>query len=158
MFLSNVLITLQTEVERITLMKSQWRWATIFSRFFLHPSFFSNPLRFLKQSTLKILTILEEENMCHCKWSCHWSFPLVFLAVEGLTLTLTRPIGLPPNAPVAQKIADQRWLIAIFHFCGCRTLNITFLTSQCLFVNLVLYPRTFPVKKNSSEKVFSLFC
>ena len=23
-------------------------------------------------------------------------------------LTLTRPIGLPPNAPVAQKIADQR--------------------------------------------------
>ena len=27
-------------------------------------------------------------------------------------LTLTRPIGLPPHAPVAQKIADQRWLIA----------------------------------------------
>ena len=24
-----------------------------------------------------------------------------------------RPIGLPPQAPVAQKIADQRWLIAI---------------------------------------------
>ena len=24
----------------------------------------------------------------------------------------TRPIGLPPHAPVAQKIADQRWLIA----------------------------------------------
>ena len=23
-------------------------------------------------------------------------------------LTLTRPIGLPPHAPVAQKIADQR--------------------------------------------------
>ena len=29
-----------------------------------------------------------------------------------LYLTLTRPIGLPPHAPVAQKIADQRWLIA----------------------------------------------
>ena len=27
-------------------------------------------------------------------------------------LTLTRPIGLPPHAPVAQKSADQRWLIA----------------------------------------------
>ena len=27
-------------------------------------------------------------------------------------LTLTRPMGLPPHAPVAQKIADQRWLIA----------------------------------------------
>ena len=27
-------------------------------------------------------------------------------------LTLTRPIGLPPHTPVAQKIADQRWLIA----------------------------------------------
>ena len=26
----------------------------------------------------------------------------------GLSLTLTRPIGLPPHAPVAQKIADQR--------------------------------------------------
>ena len=25
-----------------------------------------------------------------------------------LKLTLTRPIGLPPHAPVAQKIADQR--------------------------------------------------
>ena len=28
------------------------------------------------------------------------------------SLTFTRPIGLPPHAPVAQKIADQRWLIA----------------------------------------------
>ena len=28
------------------------------------------------------------------------------------SLTLTRPIGLPPHAPVAQKIADQCWLIA----------------------------------------------
>ena len=27
-------------------------------------------------------------------------------------LTLSRPIGLPPHALVAQKIADQRWLIA----------------------------------------------
>ena len=27
-------------------------------------------------------------------------------------LTLTRPIGLLPHAPIAQKIADQRWLIA----------------------------------------------
>ena len=27
-------------------------------------------------------------------------------------LTLTRPIGLPSHAPVAQKIADQYWLIA----------------------------------------------
>ena len=26
-------------------------------------------------------------------------------------LTLTRPIGLPPHTPVAQKSADQRWLI-----------------------------------------------
>ena len=29
-----------------------------------------------------------------------------------LNLNLTRPIGLPPHAPVAQKIADQRLLIA----------------------------------------------
>ena len=28
--------------------------------------------------------------------------------VYFLTLTLTRPIGLPPHAPVARKIADQR--------------------------------------------------
>ena len=27
-------------------------------------------------------------------------------------LNLTHPIGLPPHAPVAQKIANQRWLIA----------------------------------------------
>ena len=27
-------------------------------------------------------------------------------------LTLTRPISLPPHAPVAQKIADKRWFIA----------------------------------------------
>ena len=27
-------------------------------------------------------------------------------------LTLTRPIGLPPHAPVLQKSADQRWLIS----------------------------------------------
>ena len=31
---------------------------------------------------------------------------------SGFLLTLTRLIGLPPHAPVAQKIADQRWLIA----------------------------------------------
>ena len=29
-----------------------------------------------------------------------------------IMLTLTRPIGLPPNAPVAQKIAYYRSLIA----------------------------------------------
>ena len=28
-----------------------------------------------------------------------------------IKLTLTRPIGLPPHMFVAQKIADQRWLI-----------------------------------------------
>ena len=28
------------------------------------------------------------------------------------SLNLTRPIRLAPHAPVAQKIADQRWLIA----------------------------------------------
>ena len=28
--------------------------------------------------------------------------------LKVLILTLTRPIGLPPHAPVAQKIADQR--------------------------------------------------
>ena len=27
-------------------------------------------------------------------------------------LTVTRPIRLPPYTPVAQKIAEQRWLIA----------------------------------------------
>ena len=27
------------------------------------------------------------------------------------TLNLTYPIGLPPHTPLAQKIADQRWLI-----------------------------------------------
>ena len=27
-------------------------------------------------------------------------------------LSLKCPIGLPPNTPVAQNIADQRWLIA----------------------------------------------
>ena len=29
-----------------------------------------------------------------------------------IEFTLTRPIGLPPHTPVAQKIADQPWLIA----------------------------------------------
>ena len=29
-----------------------------------------------------------------------------------VSIDSTRPIGLPPHAPVAQKIADQRWLIA----------------------------------------------
>ena len=29
-----------------------------------------------------------------------------------MKLTLTRPIGLPPHTPVAQKIADLRLLIA----------------------------------------------
>ena len=28
--------------------------------------------------------------------------------LENTNLTLTRPIGIPPHAPVAQKIADQR--------------------------------------------------
>ena len=41
---------------------------------------------------------------------------LFSLTNTGLTnsgnLTLTRQIGLPPCAPVTQKIADQRWLIA----------------------------------------------
>ena len=31
---------------------------------------------------------------------------------QNMILTLTRPIGVPPHKPVAQKIADQRWLIA----------------------------------------------
>ena len=31
---------------------------------------------------------------------------------QFLSLTLTLPVGLPPHAPDAQKIADQRWLIA----------------------------------------------
>ena len=30
----------------------------------------------------------------------------------NLKLTLTRPIGLPPHAPVAQKVAEQCTLIA----------------------------------------------
>ena len=30
----------------------------------------------------------------------------------SMNLTLARPIGLPPHTPVAQKTADQRWLIA----------------------------------------------
>ena len=34
------------------------------------------------------------------------------LARFDTVLTLTRPTGLPPHAPVAQKIVDQRWLIA----------------------------------------------
>ena len=29
-----------------------------------------------------------------------------------IELTLTSPIGLPPHTPIAQKIAEQRWLIA----------------------------------------------
>ena len=32
--------------------------------------------------------------------------------IAALYLTLTRPISLPPHTPVAQKIADKRWLIA----------------------------------------------
>ena len=35
-----------------------------------------------------------------------------FLKYQRFSLTLTHPIGLPPHAPIAQKIADQRWLIA----------------------------------------------
>ena len=31
--------------------------------------------------------------------------------LKNITLTLTRPIGLPPHALIAQKNADQRWLI-----------------------------------------------
>ena len=51
-----------------------------------------------------------------------WSLELSFKRIEGSqmqlqkimirSLTLTHPIGLPPHASVAQKIADQRWLIA----------------------------------------------
>ena len=40
---------------------------------------------------------------------------VIFLIIIGVIfspLTLTRLIGLPPHAPVAQRIADQRWLIA----------------------------------------------
>ena len=37
---------------------------------------------------------------------------LGFGSILNFYLTLTRPIGLPPHAPVAQKIAGQRWLIA----------------------------------------------
>ena len=37
--------------------------------------------------------------------------PKVFHAII-IFLTLTRPIGLPPHAPVAQKVADQCTLIA----------------------------------------------
>ena len=36
-----------------------------------------------------------------------------YLGVKfSIILTLTHPIGLPPHAPVVQKIADKRWLIA----------------------------------------------
>ena len=38
--------------------------------------------------------------------------PYLICIWKKQNLTLTRPIGLPPHAPVAQKIADQRWLIA----------------------------------------------
>ena len=38
--------------------------------------------------------------------SKHWS------VVKEALLTLASPIALPPHAPVVQKIADQRWLIA----------------------------------------------
>ena len=35
----------------------------------------------------------------------------IFL-LKWMFLTLKHPIGFPPDAPIAQKIADQRWLIA----------------------------------------------
>ena len=38
-----------------------------------------------------------------------WSYKVIRTASD---LTLSRRIGLAPHAPVAQKIADQRWLIA----------------------------------------------
>ena len=37
---------------------------------------------------------------------------MTFYRLTCIQLTLTRPSGLPPHAPVAQKIAVQRWLIA----------------------------------------------
>ena len=33
---------------------------------------------------------------------------IMFQSLSGVHLTLTRPIGLPPHTPVAQKIADPR--------------------------------------------------
>ena len=40
------------------------------------------------------------------------SFLVVIFIYHMFYLTLTWPIGLPPHAPVAQKNADQRSLIA----------------------------------------------
>ena len=37
---------------------------------------------------------------------------LKIILTETIRLTLTRPIGLPPHAPVAQKVAEQCTLIA----------------------------------------------
>jgi len=42
-----------------------------------------------------------------CEIISNMVFSLFLLILENI-LTLTRPIGLPPHAPVAQKNADQR--------------------------------------------------
>ena len=42
------------------------------------------------------------------EWVEKFQYDIIFFE----TLTVTRPISLPPPATVAQKIADQRWLIA----------------------------------------------
>ena len=51
-----------------------------------------------------------QENKKKMAATCLFSYLFLwkFLHVFGNTLTLTRPIGLPPHAAVAQKIADQR--------------------------------------------------
>ena len=46
-----------------------------------------------------------------CNFTQHWNAETVLLHKVG-SLTLKRSIGLPPDTPVAQKIADQRWHIA----------------------------------------------
>ena len=45
-------------------------------------------------------------------WNSDQKFHAEQFSGPCYNLTLTRPIGLPLQAPVAEKIADQRWLIA----------------------------------------------
>ena len=73
--------------------------------------------RFEFKITFQVHTITTYYNNTSVLWSAqkNWSIDLDFERISKFssmnTLTLTRPIGLPLHTPVAQKIADERWLI-----------------------------------------------
>ena len=54
-------------------------------------------------------------------------------------LTLSRPIGLPPHALVAQKIADQRLLIANSAEIGTFFIKNDVIKSWLVWINIVFF-------------------